>query len=130
MACTIVSTSKSHGYQLRTTYSTDVARDSVIVHTQYVPLTAAARHYQLYMRLDATVGGNGGGGTGNGGADSAVVDTSTGQPVPVSFDTVTTTNAVNRDYAVPTYLALHADRPFTRSEQRVRRHAERRSYPA
>jgi glucoamylase len=113
MACTIVSTSKSHGYQLRTTYSTDVARDSVLVHTQYLPLTAAARHYQLYVRLDATAAGNGGGGTGNGGADSATVDTSTGQPVPVSFDTVTTTNAVNRDYAVPTYLALHADRPFT-----------------
>ena len=113
MACTIVSTSTSHGYQLQTTYSTDPARDSVIMHTQYLPLTAAARHYQLYMRLDATAGGNGGGGTGNGGADSATVDTSTGQPVPVSFDTVTTTNAVNRDYAVPTFLALHADRPFT-----------------
>jgi glucoamylase len=112
MACTIVSTSTDHGYRLRTTYLTDVARDSVIVHTQYVPLTAAARHYQLYVRLDATAGGNGGGGTGNGGADSATIDTSTGQPVPVSFDTVTTTNAVNRDYAVPTYLALRADRPF------------------
>ena len=113
MVCTIVSTSKTHGYQLRTTYSTDVARDSVIMHTQYVPLTAAARHYQLYVRLDATAGGNGGGGTGNGGADSATVDNSTGQPVPVSFDTVTATNAANRDYAVPTYLALHADRPFS-----------------
>jgi glucoamylase len=113
MACTIVSTSNNHGYQLRTTYSTDVSRDSVIVHTEYVPLTPAARHYHLYVRLDATAAGNGGGGTGNGGADSATVDTSTGQPVPVSFDTVTTTNAVNRDYAVPTYLALHADRPFT-----------------
>ena len=112
MACTIVSTSNSHSYQLRTTYSTDPARDSVIVHTQYVPLTAAARHYQLYVRLDATAGGNGGGGSGNGGGDSATVDTSTGQPVPVSFDTATATNAVNRDYAVPTYLALHADRAF------------------
>jgi glucoamylase len=113
MACTIVSTSSSHGYQLRTTYSTDPARDSVIMHTQYLALTAAATHFQLYVRLDATAGGNGGGGSGNGGADSATVDTSTGQPVPVSFDTVTTTNAVNRDYAVPTYLALHADQPFT-----------------
>ncbi|HEY0869040.1 MAG TPA: glucodextranase DOMON-like domain-containing protein, partial [Acidothermaceae bacterium] len=113
MACTIVSTSNSHGYQLRTTYLTDPARDSVIMHTQFLPFTAAARHYQLYVRLDATAGGNGGGGTGNGGADSATTDTSTGQPVPVSFDTVTATNAANRDYAVPTYLALHADRPFT-----------------
>src|ERR1019366_6197735 len=77
MACTIVSTSNNHGYQLRTTYSTDPARDSVIMHTQYLPLTAAARHYQLYVRLDATAGGNGGGGTGNGGADSATTDTST-----------------------------------------------------
>jgi glucoamylase len=113
MICSIDSTSKSHGYELRTIYSTDPARNSVLVHTQYVPLTAAARTYQLYVRLDATAAGNGGGGTnGNGGADSATVDTSTGTAVPVSFDTVTTTNAVNRDYAVPTYLALRADRPF------------------
>ena len=113
MICTITTTSAGHGYQLRTTYSTDTARSSVIVHTQYVPLTDAAKSYQLYVRLDATAGGNGGGGSGNGGADSATVDTSTGQPVPVSFDTNTTTNAINRDYGVPTYLALHADRAFT-----------------
>src|SRR5207244_4087703 len=69
--------------------------------------------YQLYVRLDATAGGNGGGGAGNGGADSAVIDTTTGSPVPVSYDTVTATNAANRDYAVPTYLALRADRPLT-----------------
>ena len=30
----------------------------------------------------------------------------------VSYDTVTATNAANRDYAVPTFLALRADRPF------------------
>ena len=83
-----------------------------MVHTRFVPLTNAARHDQVYVRLDATVGGNGGGGTDNAGADNAVIDTSTGKPVPVSYDTNTATNAANRDYAVPSYLALRADRPF------------------
>ena len=59
------------------------------------------------------MGGNGGGGPQNGGADSATVDRSTGTPVPVSYDTVTATNAVNRTYAVPSFLALRADKPFT-----------------
>jgi glucoamylase len=113
MICTVTSTAKSGKYRLTTTYLTDPARASVVVHTRYTALTSAASNYHLYVRLDATVGGNGGGGTGNGGADSAVIDTSTGSPVPVSFDTVTTTNAANRDYAVPTFLALRADRPFS-----------------
>ena len=55
--------------------------------------------------------GNGGGGGGNGGADSALTDTSTGHPILVSDDPVTATNAANRDYAQPVYLAL--DAPFT-----------------
>ncbi len=113
MICTVTSTAKSGGYRLTTTYLTDPARDSVVMHTRYTPLTSAARNYHLYVRLDATAGGNGGGGTGNGGADSAVIDTSTGSPVPVSYDTVTATNAANRDYAVPTYLALRADPAFS-----------------
>jgi glucan 1,4-alpha-glucosidase len=112
MVCVVTSTSASHGYRLTTTYSTDPARDSVLMHTTFTPLTSAASSDKLFVRLDATVAGNGGGGAGNGGADSATIDTSTGQPVPVSFDTNTTTNAVNRDYAVPTYLALRADRAF------------------
>jgi glucan 1,4-alpha-glucosidase len=112
MVCTVTSTAKSGKYRLTTTYLTDPQRASVVVHTRYTPLVPAAARFHLYVRLDATAGGNGGGGAGNGGADSAVVDTSTGSRVPVSFDTVTTTNAANRDYAVPTYLALRADRPF------------------
>jgi len=113
MICTVTSTAKSGAYRLTTTYLTDPARASVVLHTDYTPLTDAARNFFLYVRLDATVGGNGGGGTGNGGADSAVLDASTGSQVPVSYDTVTATNAANRDYAVPTYLALRADRPFS-----------------
>jgi glucoamylase len=112
MICTVDSTAKSGQYRLTTTYLTDTERSSVVVHTRYAPLTKAASAFHLYVRLDATMGGNGGGGTGNGGADSATVDRSTGSPVPVSYDTVTATNAVNRDYAVPSYLALRADKPF------------------
>jgi glucan 1,4-alpha-glucosidase len=103
MICTVTSTAKSGAYRLTTTYLTDPARASVVVHTQYTPLSEAARGYKLYVRLDATVAGNGGGGSGNGGADNAVIDRS---GALVSYDTVTTTNAANRDYAVPSFLAL------------------------
>jgi glucan 1,4-alpha-glucosidase len=118
MMCTVTSTAKSGRYRLVTTYLTDPARDSVVVRTTYVPLVSAARSYHLYVRLDATAGGNGGGTStpdkpANGGADSATVDRSTGSAVPVSFDTKTTTNAVNRDYAVPSYLALRARNGFS-----------------
>ena len=113
MVCTVTSTAKSGRYRLTTTYLTDPARASVVVHTRYTPLSRAAKAFRLYVRLDATMGGNGGGGSGNGGADSATIDRSTGSPVPVSYDTVTATNAVNRDYAVPSYLALRADKPFS-----------------
>lgn len=112
MICTITSTAKSKTYKLVSTYLTDPARDSVVVHTQYVALTKAAKTYQLLVRLDANAGGNGGGGTANGGADSAVVDTTSGSPVPVAFDTSTTSQA-NRAYAVPSFVALKADQPFT-----------------
>jgi glucan 1,4-alpha-glucosidase len=113
MVCTVTSTARSGAYRITVTYLTDPAHDSVVVWLQYAPVLPAARSYRVYVRLDATVGGNGGGGSGNGGADSAVIDLSTGQPVLVSFDPQTSTNASNRDYAVPSYLALRADRPFT-----------------
>ena len=112
MVCTVTATAKSGAYRLTSTYLTDPARASVMVHTAYTPLTGAAARYRLYVRLDATVGGNGGGGGGNGGADSATIDMSTGSPVPVSYDTNTQTNAANRDYAVPSFLALRSSLPF------------------
>ena len=62
--------------------------------------------------------GNGGGGSGNGGADSALTDTSTGHPILVADDPVTSTNAANRDYAQPVYAAL--DGPFTAEHERFR----------
>ena len=111
MACTVTSTDASHGFQLITTYITDPASDTVLMHTTLRALpgsgtTLAALH--LYARLDAHVNGNGGGGAQNAGANSGVVDTSAGAPVPVIFSTNTVTNAANRDYAVPTYMALAA----------------------
>jgi glucoamylase len=109
MACTVTSTDASHGVQLVTTYITDPARDAVLMHTT---LRAAPGSHanlaglHLYARLDAHVNGNGGGGSQNAGPNSGVIDTSTGQPVPVVYSTNTVTDAVNRDYAVPTYMAL------------------------
>ena len=111
MACTVTSTDAKHGFQLVTTYITDPARDTVLMHTtlQDAPgSTASLSALHLYAWLDAHVNGNGGGGSDNAGANSGVVDTSTGAAVPVVFSTNTTTNAVNRDYAVPTYMALAA----------------------
>jgi glucoamylase len=111
MACTVTATDAQHGYQLVTTYITDPARDTVLMHTQLAALPGSGTNVaglHLYARLDAHVNGNGGGGSQNAGANSGVIDTSTGAPVPVIDSTSTVTNAVNRDYAVPTYMALDA----------------------
>ncbi|WP_336204375.1 glucodextranase DOMON-like domain-containing protein [Nonomuraea sp. LPB2021202275-12-8] len=103
MTCTVTSTSRNGRYELTTTYLTDPGRDAVVVRTRLRP--AGLR---LYVRLDASVNGNGGGGPANGGADSGVVDGQTG--APVISDPNTETSAPNRDYAVPTHLALRAER--------------------
>ncbi|MCP2342688.1 glucodextranase DOMON-like domain-containing protein [Actinomadura rupiterrae] len=103
MACTVTASSKNGRYRITTTYVTDPARDAVVMSTRVQPA-----NLRLYVRLDTNVNGNGGGGTTNGGADSGVVDASTG--APVVSDTNTVTNAANRDYAVPTHLALRAQR--------------------
>jgi glucoamylase len=113
MMCTVTSTAKNKTYKLVSTYLTDPARDSVVVHTKFEPTTKAARSDKLFVRLDANAGGNGGGGSANGGADTAVTDTSTGASIPVSFDTNTVSQANRTAYAVPSYLALKASKPFS-----------------
>ena len=108
MACTVTSANSAHGYRLITTYVTDPARDTVLMSTRLQALPGAGANLgrlHLYARLDAHVNGNGGGGSDNAGANSGVVDSS---GVPVVFSTNTVTNAVNRAYAVPTYMALAA----------------------
>ena len=103
MACRVTATAKSGKYRIVTDYVTDPGRNTVLMHVTFLPQDPSSR---LYVRFDATVNGNGGGGQGNGGGDSATVDTSTGHPLLVSYDTNTTTNAANRDYAQPVYAAL------------------------
>src|SRR3954453_21565267 len=103
MVCTV--TSRARNYKLTTTYTTDPARDSVLVHTRF----DGPSKLPVYVRLDPTGGGHGGGGPDNAGADSATAD----DGALVAGDPTTQTAAVNRDYAKPTYLALRADHQFS-----------------
>src|ERR1700748_1676131 len=111
MSCTIVASSATHHYSIRTTYIADPARDSVLMRTRFrVPSGA-----QVYVRLDPLAGGTGGGATPpnsqsapNAGGNSA----SLVGAVPVDANTNTVTNATNRDYAVPTFEALQATHGF------------------
>jgi glucoamylase len=114
MACTVTATSASHGYQLVTTYITDPARDTVLMDTRLEATPGSHTNIaglRLYARLDAHVNGDGGGGSQNAGGNTGVIDTSTGSPVPVIYSTNTVTEAANRSYAVPTYMALRASSP-------------------
>src|SRR5262252_5225423 len=111
MACTVTATNAHHGYRLTTTYITDPGRDTVLMRTRLAALRGSGTDLaglHLYARLDAHVNGNGGGGIENASGNTGVIDTSTGSPVPVIYSTNTVTSAVNRDYAVPTYMALDA----------------------
>ncbi|HEY5361203.1 MAG TPA: glucodextranase DOMON-like domain-containing protein [Streptosporangiaceae bacterium] len=114
MACTVIATNAAHGYQLTTTYITDPASDTVLMHTRLAAIPGSGTSVaglHLYARLDAHVNGNGGGGTQNAGANTGVVTTAGGSAIPVVSSTNTVTNAVNRTYAVPTYMALADSNP-------------------
>jgi glucoamylase len=104
MACTVTTSSKAGRYRLVTTYVTDPRRDAVVVRTRL----EAKAPLRLYVRLDTSINGNGGGGEANAGGDTGTVS----HGVPVVSDENTRTSAANRDYAVPTHLALRADRPL------------------
>lgn len=109
MACTVIAADTAHGYQITTTYLVDPARDAVLMHVRFSGPAAD----RLYVRLDPLAGGTGGGGAQNAGGNSAVLTSAGGQPVPVAYNTNTVTDAVNRDYAVPTYEALEASGGFS-----------------
>ncbi len=109
MACTIVASSSAHHYQIVTTYLADPARDAVLMHVHF----QGPRGDQLYVRLDPLAGGTGGGGSQNAGGNSASLVSSAHQTVPVDANTNTTTDAVNRSYAVPTYMALESSAGFS-----------------
>jgi glucoamylase len=114
MACTVTATDAPHGYRLTTTYITDPASDTVLMSTRLAAIPGSGTSVaglHLYARLDAHVNGNGGGGADNAGANTGVVTTAGGSAVPVVSSTNTVTNATNRTYAVPTYMALADSRP-------------------
>jgi glucoamylase len=108
MSCTVVATptQPGRGYRITTTYIADPGRNAVLMRTRF----DGPRGDQLYVRLDPLAGGTGGGGSQNAGGNSAIL---TSQGVPVAFNTNTTTQASNRDYAVPTYMALEASDGFS-----------------
>jgi len=114
MECRVVETAKSGRYQIVTDYITDTNRNALVLDITLKSLVKKGPPLALYLRFDPTVNGNGGGGPGNGGPDSATIDTSTGHPVLVADDANTATNAANRDYAQPVYVAL--DGPVTQAE--------------
>jgi len=112
LECRVTTTAKSGRYRITTDYLTDPGRNSVVMRIRFEPQEDDNANYHVYLRYDPSINGNGGGGSGNGGGDSGVVDTSTGHAVPVAFDTKTTSQAVNRTYAVPVFSALDASRVF------------------
>src|SRR3989440_3037328 len=111
--CEVTTTAKSGKYRLVTDYLTDSDRNTLVMNVHFIALVGDLSAYQLYVRHDHSINGNGCGGSGNAGGDTGTVDTSTGHNVPVAFDTVTKSNAANRDYAEPVYSALDASNPFT-----------------
>src|SRR5712692_9865777 len=110
--CEVTTTAKSGKYRIITDYLTDPDHNTVAMHVHFVPLIGALSTYQLYVRYDPSINGNGGGGSGNGGGDTGIFDTSTGHVIPIAFDINTKSQAANRTYAVPVYSALDASTPF------------------
>ena len=114
MSCTVVASDAQHGYRITTTYIADPARNAILMRVRF----DGPRGDQLYARLDPLAGGTGGGSTPpnsnslpNAGGNSATL----AGPALVDFNTNTTTQAVNRDYAVPTYEALESSGGFSSS---------------
>ena len=108
MSCTVLATPTdgARHYSITTTYIADPARDAVLMRVRF----DGPRGDQLYVRLDPLAAGTGGGGSQNAGGNSALL---TNQRVPVAFNTNTVTNAGNRDYAKPTYMALESSSGFS-----------------
>ena len=113
LSCRVTARDKDGRYKIVTDYVTDTEREAVVMRSRFTALKGKARDYKLYVRFDPTLNGNGGGGTGNGGPDSGGIATAHGHTLLVGSDTETTTNAANRDYAIPVHSALDADSGFS-----------------
>ncbi|HSS58077.1 MAG TPA: glucodextranase DOMON-like domain-containing protein [Solirubrobacteraceae bacterium] len=115
LTCRVTTTAKSGRYKIVTDYTTDPSRPTVLIRSKFVALKGRLSDYRLYVRHDPTLNGNGGGGsatTENGGADDGALASAGGHTLLVGSDTVTKTNAANRDYAIPVYSALDVSRRF------------------
>ncbi|HKE78471.1 MAG TPA: glucodextranase DOMON-like domain-containing protein [Solirubrobacteraceae bacterium] len=115
LTCRVTTTAKSGRYRIVTDYVTDPSRATVLIRSRFVALQGKLSDYRLYVRHDPTLNGNGGGGTGNGGADSGDIAPAGGHTLLVGSDPVTTTNAANRDYAVPVHSALDVTGGFSQT---------------
>jgi glucoamylase len=110
--CEVTANARNGKYRIVTDYLTDPNQNTVVMRVHFEPLIGQLANYQLYVRYDPTINGNGGGGGSNAGDDSATVDNSSGHAIPIAYDTSTTSTATNRTYATPVYSALDASRPF------------------
>ncbi len=109
MACTVTARSATHGYRITTKYIADPSRDAVLMKVRF----DGPRGDHVFVRLDPLAGGTGGGGTQNSGGNTAELVDDHGNSIPVASNTNTTTQASNRDYAVPTFEALQSSSGFS-----------------
>ena len=112
MACRVTATARDGSYRIVTDYITDPKLNSVVMRVSFAPLTSSAQADHLYARLQPLVNGHGGGGAQNAGAGSATTAQTPDGPIPVDYSTNSFSQAVNRTFATPGYLALAASRPF------------------
>ena len=100
MSCTIVASSAAHHYTITTTYIADPARDAVLMRTRFRG-PPATRSTCASIRSPAAPAAAARQNAGRRTAPRSSAPASRSAP-----NTNTTTDAVNRDYAVPTYMAL------------------------
>jgi glucoamylase len=112
LTCRVTARAKSGKYRIVTDFLTDPDRPTVILRSRFEAIKGRTRDYEVYVRFDPNLNGNGGGGTDNAGADGGATARDRGHTLPIGSDPVTLTNAANRDYAQPVYSALDADEPF------------------
>ncbi len=98
---------------------------------RFVALKGRLSDYRLYVRHDPTLNGNGGGGPPPPTAAPTRRTQAAGHTLLAGSDPVTTTNAANRDYAVPVSPRRSTStRGFDQVDQRLRGRAQRRPRPA
>ena len=133
MACEVTATAKSGKYTIATDYVTDPGRNALLMRVELKPKPSKppkkAATYQLYVRFDPTVNGNGGGGAGNGGADSATVDT-LDRRTRCSSPPTRSRRRTRRTATTRSRSTRRSTARFSQADERLRRHGERRARPA